>query len=71
MRPGPSSGNQLISHSSRQRDVNQRLAVNMADFPTANTIFGAAKSMRRCFDSGPREDYSPDSLGSRLAPILS
>ena len=47
------SGYQLVANPFWKRNVHQGVAVHMADFPSPQTVFLAAKAMRLGFNSGP------------------
>lgn len=71
VRFGLSTSHQFISHMQRKRNVNEAVAVNVANFAAAHAEFRAAKAMRRVFDFFPARNSFVDLLPSTFIGMIS
>lgn len=53
VRFGAARGDQFVADFLRKRDVDETVAVDVADFAAAEIVFGAAKAVRLRSDAGP------------------
>jgi hypothetical protein len=61
---GAAAGDQLVADAPGERDVRDRVPVQVAELAAAEHELDAAESVRRNGDARPREDLVGDALGA-------